>query len=49
MPNKILASENKLALPDEKLLQNELKKTQKLLYERKKTTAIKENILKHKM
>ena len=36
LPNKILASEYKLALPDEKLLQEELKKTQKWLYERKK-------------
>lgn len=36
LPNKILASEYKLALPDEKLLQEELTKTQKRLYERKK-------------
>jgi predicted nuclease of restriction endonuclease-like (RecB) superfamily len=35
LPNKILASEYKLALPDEKLLQKELEKTKKWLYERK--------------
>jgi len=34
LPNKILAAEYKLALPDEKLLQSELSKTQKLLYKR---------------
>ncbi|MHB8931458.1 MAG: PDDEXK nuclease domain-containing protein [Melioribacteraceae bacterium] len=36
LPNKILASEYKLVLPDEKLLQKEIKKTQKWLYEKKK-------------
>jgi predicted nuclease of restriction endonuclease-like (RecB) superfamily len=35
LPNKILASEYKLALPDEKLLQKELEKTLKWLYKRK--------------
>lgn len=35
LPNKILASEYKLALPDEKLLQKELEKTQKWLYHSK--------------
>jgi predicted nuclease of restriction endonuclease-like (RecB) superfamily len=34
LPNKILAAEYKLALPNEKLLQSELNKTQKLLYKR---------------
>lgn len=32
LPNKILAAEYKLALPDVKLLQDELRKTQRLLY-----------------
>lgn len=36
LPNKILASEYKLALPYEKLLQEELEKTQKWLYKKKK-------------
>jgi predicted nuclease of restriction endonuclease-like (RecB) superfamily len=36
LPNKVLASEYKLALPDEKILREELKKTQKLLLERAK-------------
>jgi predicted nuclease of restriction endonuclease-like (RecB) superfamily len=36
LPNKVLASEYKLALPDEKILREELKKTQKLLLERVK-------------
>lgn len=36
LPNKVLASEYKLALPDEKILQDELKKTQKLLLGRMK-------------
>jgi predicted nuclease of restriction endonuclease-like (RecB) superfamily len=31
LPNKVLASEYKLALPDEKMLRDEVKKTQKLL------------------
>lgn len=39
LPNKVLASEYKLALPDEKLLQNELKKTQALLIKRAKMDA----------
>lgn len=34
LPNKILAAEYKLALPDVKLLQDELRKTQRLLYRR---------------
>lgn len=34
LPNKILAAEYKLALPNEKLLQSELNKTQKLLAKR---------------
>ncbi len=34
LPNKVLATEYKLALPDEKVLQNELKKTQALLLRR---------------
>jgi predicted nuclease of restriction endonuclease-like (RecB) superfamily len=38
LPNKVLASEYKLALPDEKILREELKKTQKLLLERVKRT-----------
>ncbi|MDZ7624324.1 MAG: PDDEXK nuclease domain-containing protein [Ignavibacteriaceae bacterium] len=36
LPNKVLASEYKLALPDEKILRDELKKTQKLLLRRMK-------------
>ena len=36
LPNKVLASEYRLALPDEKLLRDEIKKTQKLLFERLK-------------
>jgi predicted nuclease of restriction endonuclease-like (RecB) superfamily len=36
LPNKVLASEYKLALPDEKILREEIKKTQKLLLERVK-------------
>lgn len=36
LPNKILAAEYKLALPKEKLLQNELNKTQKLILKRLK-------------
>jgi predicted nuclease of restriction endonuclease-like (RecB) superfamily len=36
LPNKVLASEYKLALPDEKILRDELKKTQKLLLGRMK-------------
>lgn len=36
LPNKVLASEYKLALPDEKILRDELKKTQKLLMGRVK-------------
>lgn len=39
LPNKVLASEYKLALPDEKVLQNELKRTQKLLLGRRKQNA----------
>ncbi|MCZ7609264.1 MAG: PDDEXK nuclease domain-containing protein [Ignavibacterium sp.] len=39
LPNKVLASEYKLALPDEKVLQNELKRTQKLLWGRRKQNA----------
>ncbi|HED37389.1 MAG TPA: DUF1016 family protein, partial [Ignavibacteria bacterium] len=34
LPNKILAAEYKLALPDLKLLRDELKRTQRLLYRR---------------
>lgn len=34
LPNKILAAEYKLALPDVKLLQDELRRTQRLLYGR---------------
>ena len=34
LPNKILAAEYKLALPDVKLLQEELRKTQRLLHNR---------------
>ncbi|MCH9029756.1 MAG: DUF1016 family protein [Bacteroidetes bacterium] len=34
LPNKILAAEYKLALPDVKLLQDELRKTQRLMYSR---------------
>ncbi len=34
LPNKILAAEYKLALPDVKLLQDELRKTQRLLFRR---------------
>ena len=34
LQNKILAAEYKLALPDVKLLQAELRKTQRLLYSR---------------
>ena len=34
LPNKILAAEYKLTLPDVKLLQDELRKTQRLLYRR---------------
>jgi predicted nuclease of restriction endonuclease-like (RecB) superfamily len=37
LPNKVLASEYKLALPDEKTLRNEVKKTQKLLAARVRT------------
>jgi len=36
LPNKVLASEYKLALPDEKILRDELNKTKKLLIGRKK-------------
>jgi len=36
LPNKVLASEYKLALPDEKILRDELNKTQKLLLGRMK-------------
>ncbi|HSW56502.1 MAG TPA: PDDEXK nuclease domain-containing protein [Ignavibacteriaceae bacterium] len=36
LPNKVLASEYKLALPDEKILRDVLKKTQKLLLRRMK-------------
>jgi predicted nuclease of restriction endonuclease-like (RecB) superfamily len=39
LPNKVLASEYKLALPNEKLLQNELKKTQALFTKRAKRNA----------
>lgn len=39
LPNKVLASEYKLALPDEKILRDELKKTQKLLFGRTKRNA----------
>jgi hypothetical protein len=36
LPNKVLAAEYKTVLPDEKLIAEELKKTRKLLEERKK-------------
>ncbi len=34
LPNKVLTSEYKLALPNEKILRDEMKKTQKMLYKR---------------
>ena len=37
LPNKVLASEYKLALPDEKILRDELNKTQKMLMGRLKS------------
>lgn len=37
LPNKVLASEYKVTLPDEKLLMNELKKTQKMLLQKLKS------------
>ncbi len=37
LPNKVLASEYRLALPDEKILRDELNKTQKLLLGRMKS------------
>ena len=39
LPNKVLASEYKLALPDEKILRDELNKTQKLLFGKTKRNA----------
>ncbi len=38
LPNKIMASEYRTALPDEKVLVAELKRTQRLLETRKLTT-----------
>lgn len=44
LPNKVLAAEYRLALPDEKVLAQEIKRTRKLIEERRKSpsgTAIK--------
>jgi len=42
LPNKVLASEYRTVLPDEKELAAEIKRTQALLEKRKATTAPKE-------
>jgi hypothetical protein len=39
LPNKVMASEYKLALPDEKLLEEELQQTKRAIESRKLKTA----------